>query len=323
MHASSQRNAYTKRRDLWKKFKSQKYLQAFVLIGILFLFIFCYIPMAGIVMAFKNYKISSNIITIFTSQWVGLKYFKEFITDLDFLTIARNTFVISILKIILTFPIPIIFAIMVNEIKNLPIKRFVQTVSYLPHFISWVIVSGLIYTFFTVDKGVINELLMALKLTKEPLLFIADAKYFWGLAVATDAWKEFGWWSIIFLAAIAGIDPTLYEASMIDGAGRLQRIRYITLPSIKGAVGIVLILSIGNLLAGGVSGSNFDQSYLLGSALNRQTSDIIQTYVLRVGLEQSRYSFAAAVGLIQSVLSVIFIFGGNRLSKKFLGVSLY
>lgn len=325
MQISLQDTAYAKKRnrDLWKKFKSQKYLQAFVLIGILFLLIFCYIPMAGIIMAFKNYKISSNIITIFTSHWVGLKYFKEFFTDLDFLNIVRNTFVISILKIIFTFPIPIIFAIMVNEIKNLPVKRFVQTVSYLPHFISWVIVSGLVYTFFTVDNGVINELLKALNLIKEPLLFVADAKYFWGLAVATDAWKEFGWWSIIFLAAIAGIDPTLYEVSMIDGAGRLERIRYITLPSIKGAIGIVLILSIGNLLVGGVSGSNFDQSYLLGSALNRETSDIIQTYVLRVGLEQSRYSFAAAVGLIQSVLSVIFIFGGNRLSKKLLGVSLY
>jgi len=309
--------------NLWKKFKSQRYLQAFVLMGVLFLLIFNYIPMAGIVMAFKDYRISSDIMTIFTSKWVGLKYFREFISDPNFSIIVRNTFVISILKIVFTFPIPILFAIMVDEIKNITFKRFVQTASYLPHFISWVIVSGLVYTFLSVHNGVINDLLVTSGLVKDPVLFVADSKYFWGIAVITDAWKEFGWWSIIFLAAIASIDPTQFEAAMVDGAGRLARIRYITLPSIKGAIGIVLILSIGNLISGGVSGSNFDQSYLLGNALNKNTSLIIQTYVLKVGLEQSRYSFAAAVGLMQSVLSVTLLFGGNRLSRKLLGVSLY
>lgn len=325
MQTSLQQNVLTKKRNgvLWKKFKSQRYLQGFVLIGMLFLLIFNYVPMVGLIIAFKNYSITSNITSMFTSPWVGLRYFKEFVTDINFATIVRNTFVISILKIIFTFPIPIIFAIMVNEIKNLTTKKFVQTVSYLPHFISWVIVTGLAYTFLTVNNGVINESLMALKLIKEPILFLADSKYFWGIAVVTDAWKEFGWWSIIFLASIAGVDPTQYEASRIDGAGRMAQIRYITLPSIKGAIGIVLILSIGNLLSGGVSGSNFDQSFLMGNALNRDTSEIIQTYVLKVGLQQARYSYAAAVGIIQSALSVTFLFGGNSLSKKFLGVGLY
>jgi putative aldouronate transport system permease protein len=291
--------------------------------GMLFLFVFKYIPMAGILMAFKNYSISSNIMTIFTSKWVGLKYFREFVNDADFFMIVRNTFALSILKIVFTFPLPILFAIMIDEVKRARIKRFAQTVSYLPHFISWVIVSGMIYTFFSVDGGVINNMLVWLGVVKEPVSFIVNPKYFWGLAVATDAWKEFGWWSIIFLAAIASIDPTLFEAAMIDGAGRLARIWHITLPSIMGAVGIVMILSIGNLISGGVSGSNFDQSYLLGNALNKETSLIIQTYTLKVGLEQLRYSFAAAVGLIQSIISVTLLFGGNRLSRKFLGVSLY
>jgi len=308
---------------LWKRFKAQRYLQAFALMGMLFLLVFNYIPMAGIVMAFKDYRISSNFMTIFTSKWVGLKYFREFITDLDFVTIVRNTFALSLLKIVFTFPIPILFAIMIDEVRNMALKRFSQTVSYLPHFISWVIVSGLIYTFFSTNGGVVNQLLVSAGIVKEPILFVASPKYFWGLAVLSDAWKEFGWWSIIFLAAIASIDPTQYEAAMIDGAGRLARIRYITLPSIKGAIGIVLILSIGNLISGGVSGSNFDQSYLLGNALNNDTSLIIQKYVLQVGIVQSRYSYAAAVGLLQSILSVTLLFGGNRLSKKFLGVSLY
>ncbi|HHY83220.1 MAG TPA: sugar ABC transporter permease, partial [Clostridiales bacterium] len=202
-------------------------------------------------------------------------------------------------------------------------KRFVQTVSYLPHFISWVVVSGIIFAFLSEDGGVINVLLQSVFSVEKPVSFLTDAKYFWGIAVISDAWKEFGWWAIIFISAITVIDPNLYEAASIDGAGRLSKIKNITLPGIKGAICIVLILSIGNLLGGGLSGSNFEQSYLMGNGLNNDASEVIQTYVLKTGLVTARYSFATAVSIFQSIFSVILVLLSNLTLKKVRGESLF
>ena len=293
------------KQQTWRqKFRKQGAIQAFVWAGMIYLIIFNLIPMFGIIMGFKDYNISSGVKGILTSEWVGFKYFKEFVTDYKFGRLVRNTVALSVLKIIFSFPLPIIFALMVNEIRNLGFKKLLQTCSYLPHFISWVIISNIAYQFFS-QTGIINTLLQALHITNGPVGFLTDPDKFWGLAVFLDVWKEMGWWTIIFLAAITGISNDYYEAAQIDGASRMQRILFITFPCIKSTIVVVLIMTMGNLFGGGLSGSNFEQSYLLGNSLNAATSDIIQTYVFDVGLSQGRYAYATAVGLIQSVISLI------------------
>ncbi len=313
----------TCKRNIWSTLKEQKYLQAFTLLGIVFLIIFAYIPMVGIIIAFKDYKITSGFSGFFTSKWVGFKYFIEFYNDVYFWPIIRNTLVLSLLKLVFTFPAPIIFALILNELRNEKIKKVVQTVSYLPHFISWVVVAGLLFAFLNQQTGLINQMLISLKLVDEPISFLADPKYFWPICVISDVWKEMGWWTIIFLAAIVGIDQEIYQASIVDGAGRLQRIWYITLPSIKETIIVVLILSLGSLLGGGLGGSNFEQAYLLGNTVNYDVSNILQTYTMTVGLTKGRYSYAAAMGLIQSVISLILVYSSNYLSKKISGSGLF
>lgn len=308
---------------LWKRFKKQKVLHVFVGLGMVYLLIFAYTPMFGILMAFKDYSISSGIQGIFTSDWVGLKYFDEFIHDYQFGTIVRNTLVLSLLKVIFAFPAPILLAIMLNEVKNMAFKRFVQTISYLPHFISWVVVVGVSYAFLSTDVGAVNKALLAMGFINEPLGFLTSPNYFWGLAVGSAVWKEMGWWTIIFLAAISGISPSLYEAAEIDGAGRLARIRYITFPGMKGTIVVVLVMTIGSILGGGLVGSNFEQAYLLGNSINHPTSEIVQTYAFRVGLSDGRFSYAAAIDLIQSMISVVLIFSSNFIAKRVSGSSLF
>jgi len=312
-----------RRTSLWKRFKKQKVLHLFVGLGMIFLLIFSYTPMFGILMAFKDYRISDGIKGIFTSEWVGFKYFNEFIHDYQFGNIVRNTLVLSFLKVIFAFPAPILFAIMLNEVKNMGFKRFVQTISYLPHFISWVVVVGVSYAFLSADVGMVNRALMESGLIDKPLNILTSPNYFWGFAVGSAIWKEMGWWTIIFLAAITGINPSLYEAAEIDGAGRLARIRHITLPGMKGTIVVVLVLTIGSILGGGLVGSNFEQAYLFGNSINNPTSEIVQTYAFKVGLSDGRFSYAAAIDLIQSVISVILIFSSNYIAKRVSGSSLF
>ncbi|WP_276358126.1 ABC transporter permease [Cohnella caldifontis] len=307
----------------WKRFKKQKLLHLFVGLGIVFLLIFSYSPMFGILMAFKDYSISSGIKGIFTSEWVGLAHFEEFVNDYQFGTIVRNTLVLSLLKVLFTFPAPILLAILLNEAKNLRFKRFVQTVSYLPHFISWVVVVGISFSFFSADIGVVNKALMGLGVIDKPLAILTNPNYFWGLSVGSAVWKEMGWWTIIFLAAIAGINPSLYEAAQMDGAGRLARIRHITFPGMKGTIVVVLILTVGSILGGGLVGSNFEQAFLFGNSINNPTSEIVQTYAFKVGLKDGRFSYAASIDLIQSVISVILIFSSNAIAKRTSGSSLF
>mgnify|MGYP000607414644 CR=1 FL=1 len=311
------------RSSVWKRFKKQRSAHFFVWIGLMYLFVFAYTPMFGILMAFKDYSIVTGIKGIFTSEWVGFRYFIEFYNEYKFYNIVRNTLALSFLKVVFTFPVPILFAIMLNEVKHLPFKRVVQTVSYLPHFISWVVVLGLAFTFFSSHVGLVNQVLLAWGWIEDPLPILTGSSYFWGLAVGSAMWKEAGWWAIIFLAAMAGINPALYEAAQIDGAGRLARIWHITLPGIKGTVVVVLILTIGSILGGGLVGSNFEQAYLMGNANNNDTSEIVQTYAFKVGLAQGRYSYAAAIDLVQSIISVILIFSSNYIAKRFSGSGLF
>lgn len=235
-----------------KKFGRQIEIQIFALAGVMYLLLFSVIPMFGIVLAFKSYKITSGIQGIFSSDWVGLKYFKEFFTDYRFGELLRNTIAISTLKMVFAFPIPIFLAILISECHNKPFKRLIQTASYLPNFVSWVLVYGISSALLSQNSGVINQLLVKLGVVSQGIPFLTDPGYFWGTTVVLSIWKSSGWWAIIFLAAISGIDSTLYEAASIDGAGRLKRIWHITLPGIKGSIVTVLILSIGSFLGGGM-----------------------------------------------------------------------
>lgn len=309
------------RKKLWQAFRSQYILQIFVLMGMAFFLVFSYIPMIGIIIGFKDYRITMGLPGFFTADWVGLKWFLEFYNDIYFWRIIRNTILMSILKLIFTFPIPIIFALTLNEIRNHKLKRITQTVSYLPHFVSWVVVTGILFSFLNLQNGLFNQVLKILG--RDPVSFLSTPKYFLPMIVISDIWKGFGWWAIIFLAAIAGVDQEMYESALIDGASRMQRIAYITLPSIRGTIIIVLILSIGNLFGGGLGGSNFDQAYLLGNAVNRSRSEILQTYTLTMGLAQGRYSYATAIGFFQSLISLFLIYTSNFISKKMSGYGLF
>ena len=307
----------------YKQFIKQWDLQLFAWLGLLYLMLFSFIPMFGIIIAFKAYKLTSGISGIFTSDWVGLKYFIEFVTDYRFGELVRNTLVISSLKLVLAFPIPILLAIMIHECRNTVFKKFIQTATYLPNFISWVLVYGICTALFSENSGVINQLLIRMGLIEQGVPFLTNPNYFWGMSVFTSIWKSSGWWAIIFLAAISGIDNTLYEAAECDGAGRLKRIWYITLPGIKGAVITVLILSIGSFLGGGMVGSNFEQSFLLGNVVNNSTSEIIQTYAFKMGMAEGRFSYATAVDLIQSMISITLIVISNAVAKRVTGDGLF
>lgn len=301
---------------MWK----QRHLQLFVWIGLIFLLIFNYLPMFGLVIAFEDYKISSGIAGMFTSKFVGLKNFIQFFGDYKFGTLLTNTLVLSILKLIFTFPLPIILALVLNECRTKWFKKTVQTASYLPYFMSWVIVAGFCRILLT-QNGPVNDVLEFF--TGRRYQFLSDPALFRPLAVFTAMWKETGWWTIIFLTAITGIDQTLYEAAEIDGATRWQKITKITLPGIAPTTTVVLILALGNLLGGGLSGSNFEQSYLLGNMSNNDTSEILQTYILNIGLSKGRYSYATAAGLFQSVISVTLVFISNKISKWITGEGLF
>lgn len=294
----------------------------FALTGIVFIIIFNYLPMFGIIISFKDYRITSGLMGIITSPWVGFKYFREFFSDYNAGTIIRNTIVMSLVKLVFTFPLPILLALLLNEIQISWFKRVVQTVSYLPYFISWVIVAGFCQIFLQAN-GVINSLLMALGLTNQNIAFYVTPKYFLPMVVFTSIWKDMGWWAILFLASITSIDPTLYEAASIDGVGRIKRILYITLPSIQGTITIVMIIALGNLLGGGLSGSNFEQAWLMGTGGNAEVSEILQTYLMKIGLSKGRYSYAAAMGLIQSCVSLALVLVSNFTAKKVTGEGLF
>lgn len=298
-----------RKKSLLRRYLKQWDLQLMVIPGLLFIFVFNYIPMYGVLMAFQDFNIFKGMAA---SEWVGFKHFKYFFTDARFPEIMRNTLVISGLKILIGFPAPIILAIMLNEVRKMAFKRTVQTITYLPHFLSWVIVAGFATSILATDSGSMNILLDKVGLIDEPISFLSKAEYFWSIIIATNLWKSIGFASIVYIAAIAGIDPQLYEAASLDGASKFKQTYLITIPSIMPIIVIFLILDIGNLLNAG-----FEDLLLLGSdAILRPVSDVIDTYVYRVGISNSLYSYATAVGLFKAVISVILLTGANQIARR-------
>jgi putative aldouronate transport system permease protein len=275
---------------------------------ILYVILFTYVPLWGWTMAFQNFRPARS----FSQQeWAGIKWFKFLFEDQVFLKTIRNTIAMSVINTTLGFITAIGFALLLNEVRKILFKRFIQTISYLPHFLSWVVVTGLVSAMLTTDDGAVNNVFMALGLIKEPILWLAEPNYFWGIIGVTFVWKEVGWNTIIYLAAMAGIDPALYEAADIDGCNRYQKMWRITLPCIRPTIIILLLMSIGRILDAG-----FEMQYLLRNGLVMDVSDTIDVYVLIFGLNLRNYSLATAAGMFKNVVNVILLFVANEIAKR-------
>jgi putative aldouronate transport system permease protein len=302
-----------KKNKKWIDFKRDWQLHILLVPALLCLIIFKYTPMYGLIIAFQDFNIFAGISG---SDWVGLANFKKLFTSPEFLNVLRNTLLISIYKIVFLFPIPIILAVLLNEIKNTIFKKSVQTVIYLPHFLSWIIVSGLFINILSINGGIVNNIIE--KIGGQPILFFMEPKLFRGLLVLTEGWKEVGWGTIVYLAAITGIEQEQYEAARIDGANKFQQIKSITLPGIAPTIVLMFILRLGSLLEAGT-----EQIMAMYNPVVYNVSDVIGTYVYRVGLGTSDYSFSTAVGLFNSVVAFILVVGGNYLCRKFLDRSIW
>ncbi|SMG19045.1 ABC transporter permease [Paenibacillus aquistagni] len=282
-------------------------LQSMILPGVIFMIIFCYIPIYGLSIAFKSYTV---IDTLDTAPWVGLYNFKIIMTDKYFWDAVINTLGISFLKLAIGFVIPIILAIMIYEVSIGRFKKFVQTISYLPHFLSWIVLGGMLITWFS-TSGLFNQLLLSLGIISQPQNILLDPNKYWWIATLSDIWKEAGWGTILYLAIMAKIDPTYYEAAKIDGASRLRQIWNITLPNMKTIINLNLILTISGLL-----GSNLDQTLVLMNSQNREKAEVINSYVYRMGMTQGDFSYATAVGLGVSIVSVILLVTANKVTSR-------
>lgn len=287
-------------------------IQSMVWFGIIFVIVFSYLPMYGLEIAFRDYHLVNG-----PTDFVGLKYFKEFLLDRNLMKVLRNTLSINFIAIFIGFPVPIILALLLNELRNAKFKSFAQTMSYLPHFLSWVIFGGLILDMLA-PSGVLNHLLIQFGVYDDPINYMADGKSFYLIFNVVGMIKKAGFGSIIYLAAISGVDQEMYEAADIDGCNRFQKMRYITLPAIKGTIVIILIFTISTLLNTGI-----ESTLLLQNPLNLDYSETLDTYVYKIGLGQLRYSYATAVGLLKSVVSVILLVLANFFSKKIANRGLF
>ena len=277
--------------------------------------IFKYIPMGGIAIAFENYKIKEGI---FGSAWCGMDNFNKAFAMATFRRSVWNTLTISGLKLLFGFPMPIILALMLNEVTHVRFKKTVQTISYLPHFLSWVVLAGMFQQLLSPNNGAVNAVLRDVFGVKDSIYFLGNNKYFRGTLVVTDIWKNVGWSSILYLATISGIDPELYEAATVDGASRWQCTRYITIPSLVSTIVIMLILSIGSIMDAG-----FDQVFNLYNSAVYQTGDIIDTYVYRYGLGDLKYALATAVGLFKNVIAFVLVVGTNLITRRISGEGIW
>jgi putative aldouronate transport system permease protein len=293
-------------RKLWARYWRNRYLLLLLLPGIVFYLIFRYKPMYGILIAFKDYRFRLGIMG---SPWVGFDVFKQLLGSKDFWEVFRNTVIISSLKLLFGFPAPIILALLLNEVRALTFKRVVQVVSYLPYFISWVVLSGIFFQILSPSAGPVNYVIKAL--TGKTLYFLGDPGLFRQTIVGLSLWKGVGWGAVIYLAALAGVNPELYEAAWIDGAGRWQRVLHITLPSILPVITILFILSVGSIVE-----DDFDQIFNLYRPVVYSVGDVLSTYTYRKGLNEMRYSLATAVGIFQNVLAFILVAIANMGSKR-------
>ncbi|WP_276356007.1 ABC transporter permease [Cohnella caldifontis] len=303
-----------KRRPFLARLWNQRYLQAMALLGLVWMILFNYIPMYGLILGFKDYI---GIGSPLGAPWAGWSHFRAIFEDDQMSQVIKNTLGISLIKLIVGFPIPILFALFLNELRSIRFNRVVQTISYLPHFLSWVILGGILTAWLS-DVGIVNDILMGLHLVKEPIFYLGEPQYFWTIAVVSDVWKEFGWGAIIYIAAIAGISPELYEAATIDGAGRFQKMRFVTLPGIRGTISILFILAVSGIL-----NSNFDQILVLKNQVNESASNVIDVYVYQVGISQGRFSYSTAVGLVKSVIALFLLLFANSVTKRINQSSLF
>lgn len=286
----------------------QKYLLMMSVPFFIWVIIFRYLPLYGWTMAFQNYKPGKSI---FEQKWVGLEHFMILFREQDFYIALRNTLAMSFLGITIGFVTPIVFALLLNEVRNMAFKKTVQTISYLPHFISWVIAASMITQMLSTDGGVVNDILMKVFGLERPVPFMSTPKAFWFIYIAADMWKEVGWYAIIHLAAITGVDQELYEAARVDGCGRLRKIWHVTLPGITPTLIVMLIMNIGWLMSVG-----FERQFLLGNHIVENYSRTIDLYALNYGISMARYSYGTAIGMFQSVVSIALVIFANRLAKR-------
>lgn len=291
----------------WQTFRRMGYGQLYLLMlpGLIYYVVFRYFPVYGIIIGFKEFNFMKGI---WGSPWIGLEHFKYMFRAPSFLQVFNNTLLLGVLKLIIGFPIPILFAILLNEVYNVKYKKVVQTVSYLPHFLSWVVLGGIFFQFFSVN-GPINFLIKGLGF--HSVSFLTDPGRFRFVLISTHVWKTMGWNSIVFLAAISGINPEMYEAAMIDGAGRVQRIIHITIPSLAPVITVMFILAAGNVI-----NDDFDQIFNMYNPSVYRTADVISTYVYRQGLEQLNFSYATAVELFKNLIALALVWSTNRVSKR-------
>lgn len=295
------------RKITWKEIKRQKTLLIISFFVVVYGIIFYYWPLTGWVMAFQNYKPKDGLLH---SQFVGLDKFRFLFSDATFLKVIRNTFCMGALNLLTTTIMAILFAILLNEIRHSLLKKTIQTISYLPHFLSWIIVTGILHDALS-STGIINDLLQKAGIIDQSINFFAHTKFFWPIVAFANCWKETGWNAIIYLAAITSIDPCLYEAASIDGAGRLAKIRYITMPGIKPTIVILLLMNVGNVLNAG-----FEVQYLLGNGLVQSVSQTIDIYVLKWGISQNDFSLGTAAGIFKSAVSIALILVCNAWAKR-------
>jgi putative aldouronate transport system permease protein len=298
----------------WKNIWKHRAQYIMLLPCIIFFIIFSYLPMAGLVLAFKEFRFDTGI---FGGAWVGLQYFERFFQDPQSWTFVKNTLIISSMKLILAMPFPIILALLFNEIKNNKIRSFFQSISYLPHFLSWVVVVGIIQSILAPNTGLLNQVISFMG-GDGSTFFLMEEEHFNSIMFWSYVWKDIGWSSIIYFAAIAGIDPALYEAAAIDGANRFRQIWHITLTGIRPTILILFILSLGNILSAG-----FDQIYLLKTPGNAEVAEIIDTYVIRTGLQSGQFGYATAVGMMQGIIGLIVVLLVNRFASKKFNTSLW
>ncbi len=303
----------TRKERFIRALKRDKYLYLLFLPIFVWYIVFCYTPLGGLIIAFKDFKPGMGI---YGGDWVGMRWFIQFFQSPFAYRLIRNTVLISLYSLIYGFPVPILFAICITELRHNGVRRVVQTVSYLPHFISTVVVVGMIKNFLSMNDGLINNLIALLGGTR--VNFLTTARYFRTIYVASGVWQGFGYGAIIYIAAIMGIDPSLYESARIDGISKFQEVRYITIPMIAPTIIILFIMQLGRLMNVG-----FEKVFLLYSSGVYETSDVISTYVYRKGIESNAYSFSTAVGLFNTCINFLFVFGANQLSRRITDTSLW
>ncbi|MDO4293185.1 MAG: ABC transporter permease subunit [Eubacteriales bacterium] len=297
---------------------TQMQLHSLMLPGTLLMLTFSIVPLFGLILAFKNYSVIEGIKGVFTSPWYGFQNFKVIFGNFDFARMLVNTLGINLIGNVVNIFMAILFALLINEIANKKFKSFVQTVTYMPHFISWVVFGGIVITMLSADGGIFNMLLLKLGIIKDPVVFMAQPQYFWAIAILSNLVKELGWSTILYTAAISGVDQELYEAADLDGASRVQKMLHVTLPCIKGTIVIMVIFAVA-----GIMNNNFDQLYVLQNSFNLERSEVIDTYIYKVGLQQLQFGMAAAVNIFKSVLAIILLTTANLVSNKLTDSGLF